>query len=289
VPVAPIRLLDQALDDLSAAVTLTALPATPTHTALAAEGVEDPRATLALGRYLVGAVAGAIDLDATVSAALLGQGPDARAELERSIRRLVGDNNRFESAQEVQFRDSWRNAWIAEGIAHALLVVRARAETLCVSGPVHAVSAAHTLPTEPGLDAVAIYSEGDQPVIVVGESKASQCDGSSRLTEAAGIFSGIDQGDYGPELRSHLLALRRVVPVDIASRISESLWRDERCYLPVVVHETPFDPLAERETLGRLAPPVERRRVLIVRLSDFHGFFDAVSDAMRAAVPEVIL
>jgi len=38
-----------------------------------------------------------------------------------------------------------------------------------------------------------------------------------------------------------------------------------------------------------LEPPVERRRLLALLLSDFHAFFDAVADAMRAALAEVVI
>jgi hypothetical protein len=56
----------------------------------------------------------------------------------------------------------------------------------------------------------------------------------------------------------------------------------------MIVHQDEFDSMTRRPTLARLAPPIERRRVIIARLEEFHPFFDAVADAMRAAVPEVV-
>jgi hypothetical protein len=174
-------------------------------------------------------------------------------------------------------------------VVHALLVVRARTETCCLEGPVRALTPPHELPTQQGFDAVAIYADGVLPVVAIGESKASRDGGRTQLGEAAKIFAQVDDGGYGPHLRSALLSLRRVLPPELKSQVSDALWREHRCYLPVILHEAPFDPVANRKALGRLVPPVERRRLLALQLKDFHGFFDAIADAMRAAVPEVVV
>jgi hypothetical protein len=154
---------------------------------------------------------------------------------------------------------------------------------------VHALTQPHQIPTQQGLDAVAIYSDGDGPVVAIGESKASRASGSEQLTKAAGIFANVDAGEYGPHLRSALLSLRRVLPDSLAPLVSDALWREHRCYLPLILHETSFDPEAERPVLARLLPPADRRRLLALRLDDFHAFFDAVADSMRIAVAEIVI
>lgn len=285
----PLQVIDAALEVLAASVTLRQLPRVRSHTAIVAEGLEAPGVARAFGRYLVGALAGAIDIDARLSEQLLARGFDAQSEVARSVRALVGDSNRFVTPSDLRFRDTRRNAWIAEGIVHTLLVLRARADTACLVGPVHALTQPHQIPTQQGLDAVAIYVDGDGPVVAIGESKASRRDGSSQLTETAGIFAAVDVGDYGVELRAALISLRRVLPPAVAPQVKDSLWRDHRCYLPVILHETPFDPAAERQVLANLVPPAERRRLLALRLADFHTFFDAVADSMREAVGEVVV
>ena len=285
----PLTLIDAALSDLADSITLRELSGVASHTAIVAEGLDSPVVSKALGRYLVGALAGAVDLDARLSDALLVQGAEARVELANTVRRLVGDTNAFADEQEIRFRDSRRNAWIAEGVVHALLVVRARVETACLAGAVHALTQPHQVPTQQGLDAVAIYADDGGPVVAVGESKASRADGSGQLTEAATMFAAVDEGEYGPHLRAALLSLRRVLPDTLAPQVSDALWREHRCYLPVILHEAPFDPEAERQVLARLVPPLERRRLLALRLDDFHAFFDAVADSMRSAVAEVAI
>ena len=286
---APLALIEKALDDLAESVTLRELSGASTHTAIVAEGLESGRATNSHGRYLVGALAGAVDIDARLSDALLVQGEAGRKELKRTVRRLVRDSNVCRTKKHIRFRDTRRNAWIAEGVVHALLVVRARRDTACLAGPVHALTPPHQLPTQQGFDAVAIYAEKSLPVVAIGESKASRKEGSSQLTEAASIFRRVDKGDYGPQLRSALLSLRRVIPPSLTAQVSDALWREHRCYLPVILHGTAFNPEKDRKALGRLKPPVERRRLLALRLVDFHTFFDDVADAMRKAVSEVAI
>lgn len=285
----PLQVIEEALEVLTASVTLRQLPKVGSHTAIVADGLEAPGVAVAFGRYLVGALAGAVDIDARLSEQLLARGVDAQAELVTTVRTLVGGSNKFSTLRDVRFRDTRRNAWIAEGVVHALLVLRARTDTACLTGPVYALTEPHQIPTQQGLDAVAVYVDAGGPVVAIGESKASRRDGSGQLTEAADIFAAVDSGDYGVALRSALMSLRRVLPPSVASEVKDSLWRDHRCYLPVILHETPFNPEAERQVLAKLAPPAERRRLLALRLTDFPAFFDAVADAMRAAVEEVVV
>ena len=220
---------------------------------------------------------------------MLEQGVDAREELGAAITRLIGDTNVFDTDEDKHFRDTRRNAWIAEGVAHALMVVRARADTAFFVGPVQAIKAQHSIPSQQGLDSVAIYTEDSLAVVAIGESKASRNDGSGQLTEAARMFQEIDEGKYGVELRAEVSSLRDVLSDDLAAQVYGGLWRKSRCYVPVIVHERPFEPIAKRTTLGSLEPPIERRRLIALQLTNFHTFFDSVANAMRTALPEVML
>ena len=284
-----VKLIDEALDEIARCVTLREIPGVSTHTTIVADGLEQPNVSVALGRYLMGALAGIVGEDARLSAVMLEEGPEARAELEAAITRLMGDTNVFETEIAERFRDTRRNAWIAEGVAHALLVVRARADTAFLVGPVHAIKAQHSIPSQQGIDLVAIYSDNSAAVVAIGESKASRNGGSDQLTEATSMFKKIDEGEYGVELRAELSSLRKVLSDDLATQVTGALWRKSRCYLPVIVHEAPFELTSSRPTLEALEPPVERRRLLALLLSDFHAFFDAVADAMRAALAEVVI
>lgn len=285
----PLELIDDALNEIACCVTLREMSGASTHTTIVASGLDQADVAVALGRYLVGALAGIVGEDARLSAVMLEEGSDARAELGAAITRLIGNSNVFETENEKRFRDTRRNAWIAEGVAHALLVVRARTDTAFLVGPVHALKAQHSIPSQQGIDMVAIYSDNSAAVVAIGESKASRNGGSDQLTEATSMFKKIDHGEYGIELRAELSSLRNVLSEELATQVTGALWRKSRCYLPVIIHEAPFELTSRRPTLGALEPPVERRRLLALRLGRFHGFFDAVADAMRAALPEVVI
>src|SRR3954447_12077066 len=73
-------------------------------------------------------------------------GVSGHEEIVASVRRVVGESNVFETDAEKAFRDRTRNAWIGEGLAHALLVVRSRAETASLTGRVAAISKPHYWP-----------------------------------------------------------------------------------------------------------------------------------------------
>jgi hypothetical protein len=284
----PMVLLDQALADLDAAISFSADAKASSHTVVWVHGLEDPRVPVALGRYLVGALAGAVDIDAALCEDLLARGADRRAEIAAIVADIIGHTNVFETPDAVMFRDTRRNAWIGEGTGHALLMLAARHESSFIKGRLCALSEVHPNPTRQGLDSVSTYVSQGVLIVAIGESKATCSHGSEQLTEAAKLFSDVDEGVYGPDLRAKLAAFRRFLPDDLAIQVSDSLWSHSSCYLPMLVHQDDFNLMGRRPTLAGLGPPVERRRVIVSKLTGFHAFFDAVADAMRAAVPEVV-
>lgn len=288
-PKAPILLLEEALADLEGAILFSAAKAAPSHTVVIIDGLDRPDTPVALGRYLVGALAGAVDIDARLCSDLLARGADRRAEITRTVIDIVGETNVFTTNDERRFRDTRRNAWIGEGVGHVLLMLTARHETSCVDGQVCTLTEVHQSPTRQGLDSVSTYVQGGVLAVAIGESKATCSNGSEQLGDAAGLFAQVDKGVYGPELRARLAGFRRALPHELAVQVSDSLWSDNGCYLPVIVHQDEFNLITRRPTLANLAQPIERRRVIIVRLQAFHVFFDAVADAMRAAIPELVI
>ncbi|MGH3193257.1 MAG: hypothetical protein ACRDPY_41995 [Streptosporangiaceae bacterium] len=286
---APVSLLERTLNDLDKEISFSAEVLAPTHTVVTVDGLDDPGVPTALGRYLVGALAGAVDYDTRLCEALLAHGVDRQAEITRTVISIIGNTNNFDTPPAEQFRDTRRNAWIGEGVGHALLMLAARHESSFVKGRVCALSEVHPDPTRQGLDSVSIYVNTGVLAVAIGESKATCSRGSEELTEAAGIFAAIDDGVYGPDLRSRLAMFRGFLPDELAAQVSDKLWSDSSCYLPMIVHHDPFDPMARRPKLAQLKPPIERRRVILVQLKDFYAFFDGVADAMRTAIPEMVV
>lgn len=217
------------------------------------------------------------------------RGADRADELNRTVVDLIGQGNEFISDEQKQFRDTRRNAWIGEGVGHAMLAVTARRETSCVDGRVCTLSAVHPSPTRQGLDAVNTYVRNGILAIGISESKTTHSEGSGLLGDAAKLFTLVDEGVYGPDLRNELAAFRRALPQDLAAQVSDALWTTNRCYLPTIVHQEEFNHLNHRPSLAKLIPPIERRRVIIVRFQEFHKFFDNVADAMRTAVGEIVI
>lgn len=285
----PLQVIETAIDVLRANVKLVETAGPASHTAVVAEGLDDPVVAEALGRYLLGVIAGAIQMDASLSAALIPEGPAGAVEIAAQVEKAVGTDNFFTTDQQIYFRDRVRNSWIGEGLGHAMLIVRSRQDTACLSGPVAALTTLHAVPSESGLDAVAVYVVDDEPFVAIGEAKATREYAVKELRKAARLFAAFDAAEYGVHVRSHLVALRGALPAAVADGVTAALLRDSACYLPVIVHGDPFDHLKDRTWLDSLNPPVDRRRLLVLRIDDFHGFFDRVADTMRAESHTVVV
>jgi hypothetical protein len=276
------ELISNALDVLEKKVTVKIAAANFSHTSLEVAGLDNPEVVAACARFLIGFLAGAIGLDAKLGKSMMIDASHASAELGKQCLSLLGPDNKFDTDETQRFRDQRRNAWIAEGVAHALLVARAKAVNDLVPGAVLAVNAMHPIPSAPGLDAVALYIDGADLTVAVGESKASRKSGSTELTNAAGMFAKIDAAEYGVELRTVLAGLRPVIPPQYTTQVSDSLWRDRRCYLPFILHERPFPLDKNRPSLSQLKPSAAQKRLVAIRIGDFYDFFDAVADEMRS-------
>ncbi|MET8685059.1 hypothetical protein ABZV77_12660 [Streptomyces sp. NPDC004732] len=284
----PLGVVAAALKHITESVDLCPLPRSDSHTPIRVSGLELPDVTRAFGRALVGVLAGAVRTDLRLAARLLATGIDGRAEFVGNVRTLIGVDNDFGTAEAILFRDTKRNAWIAEGVLHILLAVQDQASADLLGGRIQALRKVHTRPTQQGFDAVALYQNGDELSIAIGESKASREDGSGQLTEATQIFKHIDLGEYGLQLRQELEALSEHLSDDLAAQVASAVLK-RLCYVPSIVHEKEFDPGKRRETLARLRPAVDRKRLLVIQLQDFYGFFDSVADTMRDAVNEIVV
>ena len=108
-------------------------------------------------------------------------------------------------------------------------------------------------------------------------------------THACDMFDNVDEGLYGRDLRNALDLLASVLPPELANQIGDSLWRNQRCYVPAIVHKTEFDASRERPRLARLEPPAERKRVLVLRMQDFDAFFDEVASLMPGFVDRIVV
>jgi hypothetical protein len=285
----PKQLIEDALAHIASCVTLTEGTSPDSHTVVDATGLDDADLPVAVARYAVGFLAGWVERNATIGERLGVTGVEHRDEIRRLVDRVVSPPQGLDADRLANWQQTWRNAWIAEVVTHALFVIRRTSPSASLSGDVVGLLRPHPLPKRQGLDSVVIYDEGDLAVIAVGETKASRDRGSDELTNACDLFDDVDLGLYGPDLRNAIDVLADVLPAHLADQLSDTLWRDQRCYVPSVLHQTQFDASTRRPRLERLAPAAARKRVLVLCIADFDAFFDAIAIAMPGAVDELVI
>jgi hypothetical protein len=285
----PKELIEDSLAEIAAHVTLAEGTSPASHTVVVASGLDDPEVAAAVARYAVAFLAGWVQRDASIGERMGVQGVENREEIRRVVQRIVGCPADLDAEQQANWRQTWRNGWIAEVVTHALFVIRRSTTSAFLDGDVVALLRPHPVPKRQGLDSVAIYDDESVAVLAVGETKASCERGSEELTRACDMFDDVDAGSFGPDLRDAIDLLADVLPGHLLDQVSDSLWRDQRCYLPAILHETPFDASSPRARLARLQPPAERKRVLVLRLQAFDAFFDAVAAAMPETIDELVV
>jgi hypothetical protein len=284
----PLEILDSALDVLDAHLDLALIEGPETHVALAAVDIDDAAVPHALGRYLVGVVSGAVDIDAQLSRELLAETPDEQAEARAWVLRLLGTDNTWDTPAAVHRRDHIRNPWIAEIITHVLLMLRRRRETLCLVGDLYALKLPHMDPLRQGLDLIGIFELDGSPALAIAETKATKMNGAALLNDAAAFFAEVDAGLRGVEIRQEVHALKHVLPDDLRSLVGPALWEERSCYLPSIIHFQTINEHQDHPALGALRPDISAKRLLALRLSAFHEFFDDVADEARASFTELL-
>lgn len=280
--------IDDALSCLGEIVELQQ-EAAPSHTVLRVAGLEEPAAVEALGVYLTAVVAGAVSVDASLAEEFLHFTPDPGEELARRVRRVVRDENTYETIAQKDFIDRSRNPWIAEGIGHLLLVLRARQETLCLPGPVEALKPSHTNVKEAGIDLLAVYLDADVPALAIGEGKATRLNAGAELSKAVTFFGKVDRGERDEHIIDGLLILQAALEPEVREQLGEAIWRERCAYLPLIVFEQGgLNAASDRPAIAALAPPVEQKRLIVVELAEFRNFFNNVANSMRAAPTDVL-
>jgi hypothetical protein len=158
-----------------------------------------------------------------------------------------------------------------------------------LTGVVAALKSLHAIPTQQGLDLVAIYVRDELPSLAIGESKATERDPGGQLTEAAGFFRDIEAHERDGELVADIAMLEPLLSATMRDQIGESFWLQRRTYLPVIVYGVDFDAGNERPLLSGLAVDRADKRVVTFQIPAFHSFFDDVADYMRAAASLLLL
>ena len=281
---APDQAVDQALDVLGDELGLTVAHTLDSHTVLTASGLEEPAVIEALGLYLVALIAGVVQTTLRLSTVLLDRSPEGRQQLAADVAARITPAAGAPAGSAAVFKANVRDPWIAEGIGHAMLAVRKRKATPCLSGAVAAMTVPHGKPSQQGLDLFAIYEENGLPAIALGEAKATAAGGSGRLTEAIGFFRKVQGGERDVDIRMQVVSLHDSLPANLQNGISAGFWHQRACYLPIIAHGDTVDISTSRPALQAIARSVDRKRVVYFHPSNYSGFFDRVAVSMRAAV-----
>ena len=279
-------LMADALESLGNRLTLEVHEPPPgSHVVIRVTGIEADEAISNLGTYLVGIVAGVVAVDLSISERYLGEGSDFATQLQREIERVVGATNALTDG----FRDTRRNPWIAECLAHLLLMISGEVPGLCVPGRVWAATVPHDKVSKQGLDLLAVYDDQGRPALCIGESKASALNAAHHLNASIRLFREVDARERDYEIRMTVInSLETHIPEELRDEVPGMFWQDSRLYMPVIGFSggSGFDATTDRPTsFGTLLVDVDRRRCISIGLDDYHGFFDKVADAMRGAIP----
>lgn len=259
----------------------SAEPQPDSHWAILVSGLDEPASVNALGQYATALIAQLVGVDLVLSAELLGDGPEFLDALRRNVERAVGADNQIDDG----FRQYQRDPWITEAIGHLLFGLANRDPSDCVPGKIHALTLPHTQVREQGLDLVGVFEHDGRVGLSITESKASEQYPAAQLRRAVSLFKALDAGDRDADLLQALNLFRNNLSAEIRASLAEAMWSGERLYAPLLSFRVGLDPSTERQaTLGVLAPPSERRRLIVVKLSNYPAFFDGVANAMRAAV-----
>jgi hypothetical protein len=257
------------------------------HIALAVSGLAEETVIEALGLYLVGVLAGIVRTNLRLSATLLDRTPEGKTQLAADAEARLAPPAGASTEVVEHFVVNVRNPWIAEGIGHAILAVRNRTDTVCLSGAVKAITVPHIKPSQQGLDLFAIYDDEGLPAMALGEAKASRDNGSGRLTESVAFFREVEAGDRDIDIRMQVVLLREALDDRLQRGLSGSFWHQRACYIPLIAHGDDVDMSVPRPALRAIDRAAADKRVIHCRPDDYTAFFDGVAAAMRRAVETV--
>lgn len=237
-----------------------------------------PKVIAAVATYLVGLLASAISRTLEVRAQLEDTDRD-RLELVQNVERIVGRANAPLSLDQKQDQ---RNPWIAEGLWHLCLFLANHIENVHPLGEIIAMDLPHISAKDHGLDVLALYQTADSVGISIVECKAYETDPNKAISHATETFRRIDDGTHDARIRQAVAAMRSALPKSLQDRISPSLWKNVRAYIPNPHYDAAksMNWQKKRPVFGNLAVSRERIVVMPHAIPNFAQFFDDVAAAM---------
>lgn len=271
---------DAAISAITTVVTVTSSSPT-THDVAVVSGLENGSIRTDLATYLLNCAAQTVSANLAILNDLLGESEDAALALRTEVARLIGANN----AISDDFRQDHRDPWMAEGLAHLFLRIAGSLPPLPPPGCLHAITPVHDDVKEHGLDLVGIYTctATGSLGLAISESKASESNATAHVASAGELFSDVMNGGRDPHIRSKVQALRHALPATAQALITPFFWNTEKCFSAYVAmsQSCGFNANAARTRYSQIQP---RPTIIVVSLSNFRGFFDALADRIRQIV-----
>lgn len=280
--------LNYALESLDGCLTATSVTANgDTHKVLTVSGWQADEAIESLAMYLVMVHAGVTNHASQLCLDLINDPRDFTNDLSYSVNQIISqpaDSGETAAA----WKSTWRNPWIAEGIWHCCMTLAMRKPELHAHGTVIAVNLPHVAPKDHGLDVTAIYvkNNGELGMSFV-ETKAYKNDPNKAISDAVSMFNAIEAGKHNNRLRQLVTTVRSMIEEPHKSRLSTSLWKDERVLIPNPHYESVDARVHwhhQRNIFQDLKAPVV---IMPHPITGFDDYFDRVADQMRLKSQEV--
>lgn len=280
--------LNNALKDLENCLTATSVTANgDTHEVLTVNGWQADEAIESLAMYLVMVHAGVINHASQLCLDLINNPRDFATDLNYSVNQIITQPaNSGETADA--WKSTWRNPWIAEGIWHCCMTVAMRKPELHAHGSVIAVDMPHVAPKDHGLDITVIYAKDNGTLgMSFVETKAYKNNPNQAISDAVSMFDAIEEGKHNNRLRQLVTTVHSMIEEPHKSRLSTSLWKNERILIPNPHYESVEARVQwhhQRNVFQELKAPVV---IMPHPITGFDDYFNRVADQMRLKSQEV--
>lgn len=279
------RETNEALNLLAEKLSVTDTTA-ETHSVVEVSGWQDSDCVEALGTYLVTLRVGIIDQAGRIIYELIGETRDYAQDILRSVDEIVKQPESSNESPE-NWKATWRNAWIAEGIWHCYMRVAMDSPTLHKWGTIIALDLPHISAKDHGQDVTALYINEDGVVgMSLVETKAYRNDPNGAISDAVKTLKDIEEGKHNTRLRQLVTSFRAVMEDTYKQLLSPSLWKNERALVPnphYEANEATVNWGRKRTVFSGLSGPVV---VMPHAINGYDAFFDEIARTMRIKAEE---
>jgi hypothetical protein len=273
--------ISNSITTIESAITVTQETAN-SHVCTMVYGLEHPKPIQAIGIYLAACISTAIKANLEIALDLTGSSPNELTQLRNTVHRIIGPDNQISNIE----KETRRNPWITEGLAHLCAMLSRKQQFLFPAGRIEALNLVHSDVTDHGLDHFGIFHRSKKLGVSIGECKTSDKDISGNLTDASTKFHEVINGIHDPRIRTHIQYLRASLPSEIESLITQTFWKEKQLFTAYISYpeHLSFNAKRRRPTFENIQGSPSSVNVISFELKDFDAFFNNLSDAIRQAI-----